>query len=281
MKITVHHVNAFTANNGGGNPAGVVMNADNLNESQMLAIAKEVGFSETAFISKSGVATQKLRFFTPVEEVDLCGHATIASWSHMHRLGIVDEGEHTQETKAGVLKVNVSNKLVYMQQAKAQFYNNISKDEIAAVLRIDVADFNQSLQPQIVSTGLKDLFVPLRDKDVLSVVNPDFGAITELSQRHGITGLHVFSLLDDSDSLLVARNFAPLFGINEEAATGTSNGATLCYLKEHNALPEQAEYRIEQGVSMGQLSYIYGQFKDLNVWIGGEATLVKEISVQV
>lgn len=278
MKTMAYHVNAFTANAKGGNPAGVVLDADDLSDEQMLSVAQAVGFSETAFISKSNIATRKLRFFTPTEEVDLCGHATIASWSYLHQQGLIGQGDYTQETKAGVLKINIDKDLVYMQQTAAHLYDQVDRAEIAPLLGIDVDDFDERFKPQIVSTGLKDLLVPVKNEAVLEALNPVFDNIAKMSREHAITGLHVFCMTGREDSLLIARNFAPLYGIDEESATGTSNGATLCYLQAQGALPEQDEYRIEQGKSMGELSYIYGKFIDDVVWIGGQATVIDKIA---
>ncbi len=80
--VTVYSVNAFTLNGKGGNPAGVCLDADGLSESKMQAIAAKVGYSETAFVQKpvSAKADYKTRFFTPTREVNLCGHATIATF---------------------------------------------------------------------------------------------------------------------------------------------------------------------------------------------------------
>ena len=282
MKVTVHHVNAFTASSSGGNPAGVVLEADGLSEPQMLAIAKQVGFSETAFISGSDKATKKLRFFTPIEEVDLCGHATIASWSLLHQQQLVGLGISTQETLAGLLKVDVqSDGLIYMEQTKPIFFEIIEPRAIALILGITEADFNAALKPQVVSTGLNDLMVILKNEAVLDGLAPDLQAMAAFSKAHEITGMHIAVLLDGQPSLASARNFAPLVGINEESATGTSNGALLCYLRRYNALPSQQEYMIEQGKSMGQTSHIYGKFSGETVWIGGNVKVVRTIEVTV
>ncbi|WP_046006551.1 PhzF family phenazine biosynthesis protein [Pseudoalteromonas rubra] len=74
-QINVHLVNAFTERGKGGNPAGVVLNADGLTDEQKQAIAREVGFSETAFVSSASDADFAVSFFTPTAEVDFCGHA--------------------------------------------------------------------------------------------------------------------------------------------------------------------------------------------------------------
>ncbi len=282
MRIVVDQVNAFTAGQRSGNPAGVVLDADNLNEEQMLKVASKVGFSETAFISKSQVASRRLRFFTTTEEVDLCGHATVASWALMHQGAGLKTGLHVQETKAGLLKIDVDEDgSVYMEQAAPSFYETIDSYRIADSLGIDKQDFHSVLKPQIVSTGLKNLFVPVKSQTVLSGIKPNFNAIKDLSQKLGIIGVHVFCLLSDSVSIVAARNFAPLVGINEESATGTANGAMLSYLIKNKAIKEQDNYRVEQGGSMGNLSYIYGKVVENKIWIGGQAESIKQISVDI
>lgn len=248
MNVDIYHVNAFTAEDHGGNPAGVVFDADQFSESQMLAIAQQVGFSETAFICDSQKATKRLRFFTPTGEVDLCGHATIASWSLLRQRQLVTDGLSTQETLAGLLKVRVRHDgLVYMEQTGAEFYETFGLEIIAPLLGVETADFNQDLRPQIVSTGLKDLMVVVKDDSILNSVRPDLEAIAAYSKSNDITGIHVAALSNGQTPLAFARNFAPLFGIDEESATGTSNGALLCYFKEHGVLPRRDEYMIEQG----------------------------------
>ena len=103
MEIEVFVVSAFGMNETGGNPAGIVLEAEGLSDSQMLHIAAEVGLSETAFLFSSDSCDFLLRFFTPAAEVDLCGHATIATYSLLHRLGKVAAGSYRQELLAGQL----------------------------------------------------------------------------------------------------------------------------------------------------------------------------------
>lgn len=81
MKIRVYTLHSFAKTMDGGNPAGVVLDAEDLLEKDMQLIAAKVGFSETAFVQKSEKASYKVRFYTPIEEVNLCGHATIAVFS--------------------------------------------------------------------------------------------------------------------------------------------------------------------------------------------------------
>ena len=101
-KIEVQILNAFVDNNKGGNPAGVVLNADNLTNEQKLKIAKKVGLSETAFVSKSEIADFKLDFFTPTRQIAHCGHATIATFSYLSQSGLIKNTLSSKETMAVV-----------------------------------------------------------------------------------------------------------------------------------------------------------------------------------
>jgi PhzF family phenazine biosynthesis protein len=277
MPHTLYEVNAFTANGENGNPAGVVLHADDLSEQQMQAIATQAGFAETAFVSMHEDADRQLRFFTQTNEVDLCGHATIASWSLMYQNGELSVGDYTQQTQAGLLGIAIMESgLVFMQQNPVSFYEEVPSTTILPLVGVSDDVFHDKLKPQIVSTGIRDLFVPVKEKAVLDHLVPNLPGIKKFSTEHDISGLHFFALLEDSESVASTRNFAPADGIDEEAATGTSNGALLCYLKEKNLLPDQEVYRIEQGESMGQLSYIYGKFIDSTIWVGGSAALVRE-----
>jgi PhzF family phenazine biosynthesis protein len=277
MSENLHVVNAFTANGENGNPAGVVLGADSLSRAAMLSIAATLGLSETAFVSESDTATYKVQFFTPELEEPLCGHATIATWTLLHELEGLSSGAYTQETEAGLLEVAIHDDgLIFMEQTAASFYEEIIATDIADMLGLQEIDFHDTLPPQIVSTGIKDLLIPIVDSSVLKKLKPDFGAISAFSKQHRVSGFHVFGLLEAEDSLASARNFAPADGIHEECATGTSNGALLSYLRARQVLPTQDIYRIEQGEAMGRLSYVYGTFKGDTVWIGGHAKVMEQ-----
>jgi len=282
MTTKAYVVSAFTAGGKGGNKAGVVLDAGELSADQMQAIAAELGYSETAFVSGSDVATYKVRFFMPSAEVDLCGHATIATWSLMFQQGMVGDGTHSQETLAGKLEVAVtSDGAVFMQQTVPKFLEQVNPEEIKDSLNIELSDFDADLRPQIVSTGLRDLHVLVRSKDVLLNLQPNFAKMSDLSQKYDVLGLHVSALGDGEKCTAIARNFGPLVGIDEESATGTSNGALLCYLKKYGKLEEKDLYLVEQGEGMGRLSNILGRFIDGRVWVGGRATVLEKRDLEV
>ncbi|HBS45806.1 MAG TPA: PhzF family phenazine biosynthesis protein [Paenibacillus sp.] len=259
MKINVYTLNSFAKTRDGGNPAGVVMNADLLSEEEMRKIAAILGFSETAFVLQSNMADFKVRFFTPNEEVDLCGHATIATFYTMSSLNLLKQGKYNQETRAGILGIEIHNdNFVMMNQSIPVFSEVIDKDEIADSLNISTSQISEDLLVQVVSTGLRDIMVPVKSIEILDRIRPDMNKVKEISQKYNTVGYHVFSLESLHGANAYCRNFAPLYGIPEESATGTSSGALGCYLYRYGKINEEQVSNIifEQGYSMKKPSEI-------------------------
>jgi len=259
MEIEVYTMDVFAVETNGGNPAGVVLDANSLSKDDMQKIAKKVGLSETAFIQNSDMADYKVTFFTPNEEVDLCGHATVAVFYLLANKGIIQTGEYTQETKAGILKVECKNDgSIYMNQCNPEFYEKLDKKEIAETLNISIDDIMDDLPIQIVSTGLKDILIPIKSLETLYKIEPNFDKISRISKKYSVIGYHLFTLETKFESIAHCRNFAPLYDIQEEAATGTSNGALSCYLYNYKIILEKNIKNLvfEQGYSMKKPSNI-------------------------
>lgn len=280
MMEKVYRMSAFTAADKGGNPAGVVFDADALSEERMKEIAAEVGYSETAFVMKSDVADFRVRFFTPTEEVDLCGHATIATFNLMRDEGMIKPGKYCQETRAGVLKLKVYEDSIYMEQNSPEFYEVIPEEKVRDCFNIDDGEYLGDSNVEVVSTGLKDIILPVKDLDTLLNLKPDFERITEISREYGVVGIHAFSLDTYGEAIAHARNFAPLYGIDEESATGTSNCALACYLNKYGNMGEERRYIFEQGYCMDRPSEIRVELdaddnnEVIAVYVGGKATRI-------
>jgi PhzF family phenazine biosynthesis protein len=282
MEIKIFKLNAFTKAGKGGNPAGVVLESDSLKEEEMQYIANKVGASETAFIQKSIFADFKIRYFTPTDEVDICGHATIAAFKILvEKMGIF-QGEYSIETRAGILEVRVEDDRIYLSQALPKFDQVIGKEEIIHSLNIKVNDLNEDLPIQIVSTGLRDILIPIRNREALNTINPNFDEIKTISQKYNVIGYHLFTL--DSAPTLTAhcRNFAPLYDIPEESATGTSNGALTCYLHKYNVIANNSSRLVfEQGYAINASSEIISRFEldergEIGkIEVGGTATSIE------
>ena len=289
MKIKVYTLNSFTKARNGGNPAGVVLDADYLTEDHMKKAAKKVGFSETAFMQKSDKNHFKVRFFTPSEEVDLCGHATIAAFFLLKDKGFITSGKYKLETRAAILDIEVEhNQTVFMNQVLPKFFERIAQNEIMGCLNIKEDQFLPDLPIQIVSTGLRDILIPIKNLKVLLSLEPDYKKISEISKKYEAVGFHVFSLETKFRSTAHCRNFAPLYGIPEESATGTSNGALSCYLFKYSQVKkDQASHLVfEQGYSMNKPSEILAHLRIegdqiLEVQVGGAAIINKEMEILI
>ncbi len=279
MNRQIYKISAFQYNNMGGNPAGVVLDADILSENEMLNIAKDIGFSETAFIMKSLYADFKVKFFTTVSEVDLCGHATIATFNLLRDLHVIKSGRYTQETRAGVLQLEIYDKLVYMEQNIPKFGDIIDRKELMNCFSMDHNDFYADLPIQIVSTGLRDIILPIRNLKTLNQLKANSNCISKISEKYDVVGIHAFCLESINEADAHTRNFAPRYGIDEESATGTSNGALACYLSKYSDDNNDRSFEFEQGYTLNLPSRIFvkvtnNQGNIESVQVGGSARIL-------
>jgi PhzF family phenazine biosynthesis protein len=286
MKIKVKKVNAFTDSIDGGNTAGVVLNSPDLTDKQMAYISKVLKVSETAFVFPSVKADFKLRFFTPEIEVDLCGHATIATFFTMALQNFFPDKMNkivTQETKAGIFPVNIdftkdgSVVRVMMTQAKP-ILKDIHLDilKIAESLKTAKENIDDSLPKQIVSTGLFTLPICIKSFNILKKIKPDFQKIKKICNDFGIGSFHLFTFETlEHASVYHARNFAPVYGVNEDPVTGTANGAVCSYLLKNRIIQEN-NLLCEQGDIMGRPGRVFVEIYKNVIKVGGRAKIVEE-----
>ena len=279
MKLLI--VDAFTETLFGGNPAGVVMldkGTDFPSDEVMVKTAAELRYSETAFIKKLNDKEFNIRYFTPAAEVDLCGHATIASFvSLLHEGEIKDNSTYINHTLAGDLEINVKDGFVMMEMATPVKIDEISdKAKIDELYKIMGVEYDESLGliPQMISTGLPDIMMPVKTQAELEKISPDFPALSKLSEAYEVVGVHAFTLDSEDGVTAHARNFAPLYDIDEEAATGTSNGALTYYFYLNNIIGDEAECKIIQGEKMSRPSAILTSLKDGKVKVGGTGVIL-------
>lgn len=276
--VHIYVASAFSKDNKGGNKAGVVFDRTDLTAQKKMSIAKELGYSETVFVSQADVADFRLEYFTPTEEVALCGHATIAAFSVLWHLGKLDKTEYTFEAKAGILRIRVEEDgMIFMEQNLPEYLDVLGLEEVASCFNTECKKI--SLPVQIVSTGLRDILMPVESVEALREMNPDFQVMAELSREKDVVGMHAFALVEDSGVTAICRNFAPLYGIDEESATGTSNCALACYLFKH--YEKCPQYVFEQGYNLGDISRIvvnlqYEEEQIESVFVGGYGYLVCE-----
>ncbi|QIB73325.1 PhzF family phenazine biosynthesis protein [Halogeometricum borinquense] len=280
-------VDAFATEPLSGNAAGVVPDGD-LTESQMQSVASELAVSETAFVQSSGSADRRLRFFTPTREIDLCGHATIATHAHLYRDGVIDAGTHTVETNVGVLDVEVeADGIVWMTQESPTVESvDLDYARLGEALGIDPAafrDVGEAVPPAVASTGLPFLVVPVNFLEHLGNADPNFTAVEKLTDEYDVAGLYVFTFdALEADTTLHARMFAPGIGIPEDPVTGTASGACGAYLRHVDAfdgeLPEKMVF--EQGHFLDRPGRVHVRV-GTEVRVGGFAVTALDGSLSV
>lgn len=267
-------VDAFTTQPFGGNTAGVVLLDDAFpSDDFMQHVAAEFRYSETAFVLQNGNTEFTVRYFTPRGEVDLCGHATVATFGTLYKLGIIADGAMCiNHTLAGNLQVRVGDK-VMMEMAEPQIIDaTVDVERLHSIM--GVKNSHIDLPVMVVSTGLPDIMMPVSSVDELNSLVPDMDALAQLSDEIGVTGVHAFALSDDGNTAHV-RNFGPLYGIPEESATGTANGALTHYLHHNGIIQAPAECHFLQGEAMQRPSVVATTLlEDGAIWVGGDSAIV-------
>ncbi len=294
--ISAQIVNAFVMDGEGGNPAGVVLDADALSEDQMQQIARKIGVSETAFVSASEEASFKLDFFTPNRRIAHCGHATIAAFSYLAQIGRVSDGETSKMTVDGPRKIFIRGRQSYMEQTAPTYSGpaewmkaGVHVNDVLSSVGLEQSDLIKNTEPYLVNTGNSFIVVPVNDAMTLARIDPDQEAIEAISEKLDLIGYYLFALTDDgSGTDATTRMFAPRYAIPEEAATGMAAGPLACYLhdflgREYSrfviaqghfmAAPSPSRIGIELGLDAN------GAIRGLIA--GGEGKCMREVKVQL
>ncbi len=271
-------VDAFTSVPFGGNTAGVVLLEDDKgfpSDTLMQKIAAQLRYSETAFIKQNGERDFTIRYFTPEGEVDLCGHATIASFKVLMECGKATEGDVClNRTLAGDLNVYVGEQIMMDMATPQVVGKEVEMKELYRIMAGREMETVQELPVEIISTGLPDIILPLASVEELQSLKPDMQALAKLSKELEVTGVHAFAIADDNYTAHV-RNFAPLYEIDEESATGTANGALSYYLFRHGIAKEGDRCTYLQGEAMGRASEISAQIETGGkIKVGGNAAIM-------
>ena len=281
MKLYV--MDAFANRIFGGNQAGVALPDRELSDETMRQIAAEMKHSETAFIHMEPDGSVSLRYFTPAGEVDLCGHATVASFALLRQLEKIGDGDHTSLScipadEHGRMRLLCKQEGI-IDMAPPQLIGDIPAAERAALYAaygLTEADCPEGYIPRMVSTGLADIMMPVRDHETLMRAVQNAPVVTELSRKYDVTGVHMFCPGRDGVTAWCS-NYAPLYDIPEECATGTSNGALTYYLYLRGDVEPEQENVFLQGEHMSRPSEIrsllYEKDGTVTVRIGGSAVM--------
>ncbi|MDF2626583.1 MAG: PhzF family phenazine biosynthesis protein [Symbiobacteriaceae bacterium] len=275
-----------------GNALCVVLDGTSLTDADMQAIAKETNLSETTFVLPPTVpgATYRTRIFTPGGELAFAGHPTLGTAAAMALSGRVNGSAFVQETKSGLTPLELiydGDRLdrVVMVAPRPELAATPDPAAVARTLGLTAQDVTPNgLRPEVIFAGVKHLVIPVASPEVLAGITSDTGALTALSRELGVIGAYPFALLPRStdgqtDAYARARLFAPLFGISEDAATGSAAAPLGAYLHWHGLMPEGSNaFWYEQGIEMGRPSRLWVEVTEpggtLRVRVGGEVCLL-------
>lgn len=288
-KMEVKILNAFVDNDKGGNPAGVVLNADLLSDKQKLEIAKKVGLSETAFVSESKIADFKLDFFTPSRQIAHCGHATIATFSYLSQLGKVRNAHSSKETIDGRREILIQGDLAFMEQRYPQYTSvQQKKEKVLQSLGLSEKELLENATISIVNTGNSFAIIPVASMEILKNIKPDFDLITQVSDEFDLIGYYVFCRQTDVPGRDAnTRMFAPRYGIEEEAGTGMAAGPLACYLydilglKKDRMLIQQGWFMKNPSPSLILVDLTFSNGVISKIMAGGKGIPMKSISIEL
>lgn len=248
---------AFTDEPAGGNRAGVVLDAGGMSEEAMLAVAADLGYSETAYLAGPGdePGERRVRYFSPLAEVAFCGHATIAlAVAYAERYGA---GTLRLRTAAGPVTVETTDgapPIATLASVPART-RPATADEVGATLaalRWSAADLDPGLPPHVAFAGNDHLVLAAATRARLADLDYDFDALTAVLKEHDWTTAHL--VWRESAELFHARDPFPPGGVVEDAATGAAAAAFGGYLRELGLFPDPGPVVIRQGVDMGRPS---------------------------
>ena len=294
MATEVLRYTAFSSDPGGGNPAGIVLDAAGLGNAEMLSMAAAVGFSETAFLTAPPQGLDAppgrgftVRYFSPLAEVAFCGHATVAAAVALaERIG---PGEMVFSTPAGVVPVTVTerDRVPYATLTSVEPHTSeVAGDDLAeALAALDWApsDLDPALPPAIANAGNDHLVIAATSRERLADLDYDFDRLKALMERRGLTTVQL--VWRASKTVFHVRDPFPVGGVVEDPATGAAAAAFGAYLRAKGVVPldESAQLTLHQGDDMGRPSLLtVGLLAgDPRVRVSGSATRLDSVEEQV
>jgi PhzF family phenazine biosynthesis protein len=247
---------AFTENGSGGNPAGVVLDATCLEESQMLAIAETIGYSETAFVFPADGGGYTVRFFSPRAEVAFCGHATVATAVALaERNGV---GDVVLDTMAGAVGITTSledgevRATLTSPPAHTRPVDDLPLAHTLAALHWRRTDVDRRFPPHVAHAGNDHLVLAAATDERLADLDYDFDALAAVMAEQRWTTVCLFRQVSPTE--LEVRNPFPPGGVVEDPATGAAAAALGGYLRDLDLVPGDARLVLHQGRHLGRPS---------------------------
>ncbi|MEV5202927.1 PhzF family phenazine biosynthesis isomerase [Streptomyces sp. NPDC053720] len=284
--IEVLRYTAFSADPEGGNPAGVVLDASGLDDAAMLAVAAELGYSESAFLTgrsgpgEAGAREYTIRYFSPKAEVPFCGHATVAT-----ALALAERdgpGDLVFRTPAGTVPVTVTREGAELRATLTSVEPDvldIAPDDLAealAALDWPAADLDPALPPRIAFAGARHLVLAAATRERLADLSYDFARLEALMHRLDLTTLQL--VWRQAPDVFHVRNPFPVGGVVEDPATGAAAAAFGAYLRDRSLVPGTAVLTLHQGEDMGRPGTLTVELRadDARVRVSGTGARIED-----
>jgi trans-2,3-dihydro-3-hydroxyanthranilate isomerase len=278
VRLPFRLVDVFTDRPLAGNQLCVVPNPGDIPSEIMQAVALEIGFSETTFVTGVYGDRYEMRIFTPAEELPFAGHPSLGTAFVLAKEGRI-RSSVIQKVVAGEMSIEIdlAEGFARMRQLTPVFRDPFEDLEwVAQAAGVERGDLHPALLPQVVSTGLAHLLVPAAREEAVRWARPDPRKLGELLSRLGATGLYLFSL---EEGEVHARCFAAGVGVPEDAATGSAAGPLGAYLVDHGVVPG-GRLTVSQGIEMARPSTLQVDVDrngdDWSIFVGGNVVVVGE-----
>ena len=277
--MEILRIAAFSHNNAGGNPAGVVLADKMPGDDEMLRVAAEVGYSETAFLAPVE-GGWRVRYFAPEREVPFCGHATIASGAALgnhsgageYRL-FLNNGEISISVEAGETDFNVAlqSPPTWSKPADPNLV-----DTVLNLFHLRSADLNPEFPVSLAFAGAQHLIFVLNNRSTLGNMDYDFDSVKSIMLQQDLITISL--LYNESEKLFHSRNAFAYGGVVEDPATGAAAAALAGYLRDIG-WPGASQFEILQGFDMGAASRLlvdYSATKGASVRVSGATRYIHD-----
>lgn len=265
---------AFTNKVGKGNRTALI-DQGNLSSQEMQALAKKLGYAESLFYKD-----KDLRYFSPSQEIDFCGHASLAYiW---HRGQEEKREEEIVTTPVGEIPIFYSYKedeldLVWMLQAPLK--TKEAPEDISQLLEslgLEEKDIDRDYPLELAYTGNWDVFIPVKSAALIDGLSPKMDSLAQINTQMGVLSSHLYTMEGGEDYQIYTRDFAPACGIDEDPVTGSANGALYGLLNERGFIDPDETLVFGQGHALGLEGRVYARLdrKTGRILVGGKAVRV-------
>ncbi len=278
--MKVEKISAFSYKNEGGNPAGVLFNNEMLSDEEMLKIAKDVNYSETAFLVKQDDSF-RIRYFSPETEIAFCGHATIASgYSIGEKFGL---GKYELILNDGTIEIEVSKNngesftSISSMKTDSKDVDEKYINSIIEAFSFNKEDLNSKYPIKVAFSGNNHLIIFLKDKEKLQEMKYDFSRVKVLMEKENIVTISI--LWEENENLYHSRNAFAYGGVIEDPATGSAAIALGEYLR-NMGFKESGKIEILQGFDMKQPSQLFVSYSNIansSIKVSGTSRVMEEI----